>query len=53
MILFYMTYGNFTLFRDESDENSEEVEIIPSIIRTTTTNKVFYTKRISGSNEKG
>ena len=39
--------------RWKSDENPEEVEIIPyPIIRTTTTNKVFCSKRIAGSNEK-
>ncbi|MBO8161135.1 MAG: hypothetical protein H0Z24_05815 [Thermosipho sp. (in: Bacteria)] len=36
-----------------SDENPEEVEIIPYVvIRTVFTNKVFCVKRISGSNEK-
>lgn len=45
--------NSYFIPRWKSDENPEEVEIIPyPIIRTTTTNKVFCTKRISGSNEK-
>jgi len=43
---------SYFIKRWESDYNPDEVEVIPYMVLTTKSGKVFCTKRIEGSNEK-